>query len=86
MFKKFLRRVDGSDMSNKALDATIHLAKEQQAELTILYAGREAVVSTSALTGIVYVPENFIEDIKHEVEQKERPFWKMPSRKRQKAE
>ncbi|MEC1369236.1 universal stress protein [Bacillus velezensis] len=70
MFKKILAAVDGSDMSNKALDAAIHLAKEQQAELTILYAGREAVVSTSALTGIVYVPENFIEDIKHEVEQK----------------
>lgn len=70
MFKKILAAVDGSDMSSKALDAAIHLAKEQQAELTILYAGRETVVSTSALTGIVYVPENFIEDIKHEVEQK----------------
>ena len=82
---KILAAVDGSDMSSKALDAAIHLAKEQQAELTILYAGREAVVSTSALTGIVYVPENFIEDIKHEVEQKERPFWRRPSRKRLKA-
>ncbi|MFE7495732.1 universal stress protein, partial [Bacillus velezensis] len=42
MFKKILAAVDGSDMSSKALDAAIHLAKEQQAELTILYAGREA--------------------------------------------
>lgn len=54
-------------MSAKALDAAVHLAKEQQAELSILHVGREAVVTTSSLTGIVYVPEHFIDEIRNEV-------------------
>lgn len=33
MFNKMLVAIDGSDMSAKALDAAVHLAKEQQAEL-----------------------------------------------------
>lgn len=50
MFNKMLVAIDGSDMSAKALDAAVHLAKEQQAELSILHVGREAVVTTSSLT------------------------------------
>lgn len=67
MFNKMLVAIDGSDMSAKALDAAVHLAKEQQAELSILHVGREAVVTTSSLTGIVYVPEHFIDEIRNEV-------------------
>ncbi|MDR4397797.1 universal stress protein [Bacillus atrophaeus] len=67
MFNKMLVAIDGSEMSAKALDAAVHLAKEQQAELSILHVGREAVVATSSLTGIVYVPEHFIDEIRQEV-------------------
>ncbi|MCY7917273.1 universal stress protein [Bacillus vallismortis] len=67
MFNKMIVAIDGSDMSAKALEAAVHLAKEQQAELSILHVGREAVVTTSSLTGIVYVPEHFIEEIRGEV-------------------
>lgn len=57
-------------MSNKALDAAIHLAKEQQAELTILYAGRGSRCLHISFNRDCLCSENFIEDIKHEVEQK----------------
>ncbi|MGF7534720.1 universal stress protein [Bacillus mexicanus] len=67
MFNKILVAIDGSDMSAKALDAAVHLANEQQAELSILHVGREAVVTTSSLTGMTYVPEHFIEEIRGEV-------------------
>ncbi|PRS01649.1 universal stress protein [Bacillus atrophaeus] len=67
MFNKMLVAIDGSEMSVKALDAAVHLAKEHQAELSILHVGREAVVATSSLTGIVYVPEHFIDEIRQEV-------------------
>lgn len=68
MFKKIFAVVDGLDMSSKVLDAVIYLVKEQQVEFIIFYVGCEVVVFILVLIGIVYVLENFIEDIKYEVE------------------
>ncbi|MBS4174809.1 universal stress protein [Bacillus sp. FJAT-49736] len=40
MFQKILVAVDGSEMSKKAIDAAIHLAKEQKAEITLVHVER----------------------------------------------
>lgn len=85
MFNKMLVAIDGSEMSAKALDAAVHLAKEQQAELSILHVGREAVVATSSLTGIVYVPEHFIDEIRQEVKKKAYTSLRKRKRKRPRA-
>jgi nucleotide-binding universal stress UspA family protein len=48
MYKHILIAVDGSDTSNKALAEAINLAKDQQAELKIVYTVDEASIFTAA--------------------------------------
>lgn len=44
MFQKILVAVDGSEMSEKALDAGLHLAKEQKAEVTLAHVERNITI------------------------------------------
>ncbi|MGV3467380.1 MAG: universal stress protein [Heyndrickxia sp.] len=44
MFNKILVAIDGSEMSEKALEAGLHLAKEQQAEVTLVHVERNITI------------------------------------------
>lgn len=44
MFNKILVAVDGSEMSEKALEAALHLAKEQKLEVTLVHVEKNVSV------------------------------------------
>jgi len=44
MFNKILVAIDGSEMSEKALEAGLHLAKEQRAEVTLVHVERNITI------------------------------------------
>ncbi|KQL50849.1 hypothetical protein AN964_24880 [Heyndrickxia shackletonii] len=44
MFRKILVAVDGSEMSEKALEAGLHLAKEQKADVTLVHVERNITI------------------------------------------
>ncbi|CEH30316.1 universal stress protein [Aneurinibacillus migulanus] len=60
MFNKILVAIDGSEMGNKALEAAISIAQEQNARISLLHVGRDAVTSSYMIGGIAYIPEDYI--------------------------
>ncbi|MFM1653654.1 universal stress protein [Brevibacillus sp. B_LB10_24] len=68
MFDKILVAIDGSEMSRKAFEAALSIAKSNQARLTILHAGKEAVFSSSWIGGAMYIPQGQFAEMMEEVE------------------
>jgi nucleotide-binding universal stress UspA family protein len=72
MFQKIVVAIDGSEMGEKALDAAVVIAKEQQAELSLLHIGREVLVGQYAVGEMAYIAKQydieFNEIIKKEAE------------------
>jgi nucleotide-binding universal stress UspA family protein len=66
MYNKILVAIDGSELSNKALETALQIAKNQQAKLEILYVGKEnkssialgAITASLMFTG--YIPAEFL--------------------------
>lgn len=63
MFNKILVAIDGSEMGNKALEAAISIAQEQNARISLLHVGKEAITSPYMMGGIPYIPEDYIAEM-----------------------
>jgi len=76
MFQKILVAVDGSEMSEKALEAGLHLAKEQKAEVTLVHVernitipvGLEGTTVDNIYESIQKEGENLLNDMKAKAE------------------
>ncbi|XOJ01716.1 universal stress protein [Paenibacillus polymyxa] len=55
--------IDKSEITNKLLDATVEIAQNKQAQVTLVNVSQDYVSN-----GMTYVPENFLEDILNEIE------------------
>ncbi|WP_339309587.1 universal stress protein [Paenibacillus sp. FSL k6-2145] len=63
MFDKIMVAIDKSEITNKLLDATVEIAQNKQAQVTLVNVSQDYVSN-----GMTYVPENFLEDILNEME------------------
>ncbi|WKL02151.1 universal stress protein [Paenibacillus amylolyticus] len=63
MFDKIMVTIDKSEITNKLLDATVEIAQNKQAQVTLVNVSQDYVSN-----GMTYVPENFLEDILNEME------------------
>ncbi|WP_336758152.1 universal stress protein [Paenibacillus sp. USHLN196] len=63
MFDKIMVAIDKSEITNKLLDATVEIAQYKQTQVTLVNVSQDYVLS-----GMTYVPENFLEDILNEME------------------
>ncbi|GEN35003.1 MULTISPECIES: universal stress protein [Aneurinibacillus] len=59
MFKKILVAIDGSEMSDKALEAALSIAKEQGAKVSLLHVGKEVVVPPYMVGEMVYISREY---------------------------
>ncbi|MCL6658393.1 universal stress protein [Paenibacillus amylolyticus] len=63
MFDKIMVAIDKSEITNKLLNATVEIAQNKQAQVTLVNVSQDYVSN-----GMTYVPENFLEDILNEME------------------
>lgn len=63
MFDKIMLAIDKAEITNKLLNATIEIARNKQAQVTLVNVSQEYMSN-----GMIYVPENFLEDILNEME------------------
>jgi nucleotide-binding universal stress UspA family protein len=63
MFDKIMVAIDKAEITNKLLNATIEIARNKQTQVTLVNVSQEYMSN-----GMIYVPENFLEDILNEME------------------
>lgn len=63
MFNKILFAIDESDMNRKVLEATLSVANSEKSHVTLVNVSKENVT-----TGLIYVPENYLEEVLNELE------------------
>lgn len=63
MFDKIMVAIDRAEITNKLLDATIEIAQNKQTQVSLVNVSQEYVSN-----GMIYVPENFLEEILNEME------------------
>ncbi|QTD42624.1 universal stress protein [Sporosarcina sp. Te-1] len=63
MFCKILVAIDESDMNNKVLEATLSIADNKKAHVTLVNVSKENVT-----TGLTYVPEDYLEEVLNDLE------------------
>ena len=63
MFDKILVAIDKGEITNKLLDATVEIAQNKQAQVTLAHVSQSYVP-----IGMTFLPENFLEDIMNEME------------------
>ncbi|WP_047152155.1 universal stress protein [Aneurinibacillus tyrosinisolvens] len=63
MFKKIIAAIDGSEMSEKATEAAILMAKEQGGQVTLLHVMKDVVIPPYAMGDMAYVTREYDEDI-----------------------
>lgn len=63
MFDKIMVAIDKAEITNKLLDATVEIAHNKQTQITLVNVSQDYVSN-----GMIYVPENFLEDILNEME------------------
>ncbi|CEH28508.1 hypothetical protein AM501_21865 [Aneurinibacillus migulanus] len=59
MFDKILVAIDGSEMSDKALEATVSIAKEQDAQVSLLYVGKEVAIPPYMVGEMAYISREY---------------------------
>lgn len=63
MFENIIVAIDQAEITNKILDATVEIARNKQTQVTLINVSQEYVSN-----GMIYVPENFLEEILNEIE------------------
>ena len=63
MFDKILVAIDKGEITNKLLDATVEIAQNKQAQVTLVNVSQSYVP-----IGMTFLPENFLEDVMNEME------------------
>ncbi|MGG4479958.1 universal stress protein [Paenibacillus xylanilyticus] len=63
MFENIMVAIDQDKITNKILDATVEIARNKSAQVTLIHVSQEYVSN-----GMTYVPENFLEEILNEME------------------
>ncbi|MCM3203391.1 universal stress protein [Paenibacillus illinoisensis] len=63
MFENIMVAIDQDEITNKILDATVEIARNKSAQVTLIHVSQEYVSN-----GMTYVPENFLEEILNEME------------------
>lgn len=63
MFDKIMVAIDKAEITNNLLEATVEIAQNKQTQITLVNVSQDYVSN-----GMIYVPENFLEDILNEME------------------
>jgi nucleotide-binding universal stress UspA family protein len=59
MFEKILVAIDGSEMSDKALEAALTIAGEQKAKVTLLHVGKDIVIPPYMIGEGAYIAKKY---------------------------